>query len=307
MAEETQGSTPQEQATVTQPVTDADLSSAWENAQTAQPQDSQPQEQTTEQQTQTETEPQTQTETETATEAEEPDEPIDHKERSRLGRRLAKMEEHYGKIEQLLERFAQPQQPQQSQPQPLAPTAPVAYGDSYLQQQLDAAKQNGIIPDFVTTPEDHIKIDAFVRQVRGQMEQQYSNAYLQEVANIKTQSAVPDELHAEIVKELTGATPFNVKHYDDPLIDSRINYANAKAAVLERRLTAASTKFKGQHSALPTGVTTSDRVQSAAVPKIPKFTEAEADFIKRTNMSEASIERAFKEELPFHLRGMRQG
>lgn len=305
MADEqgTQTGTPQEPATVTQPVTDAALSSAFDAAQT----DSQTQTQVTDQTTtqQEDTTGQQQTDP-NATTTDDPEEPADNAERSRLGRRMKTLEDTLSEIKGLLKSGPQTAQPQAQQPAATQPEANMTFDDSYIQRQIDAAVEQGIIPATIMSPTDQWKVNQFVGNVQAHMNRQYATNYVNTLQSAELKGATPDDVHNEVVAELNRLeSPFNLRRYDNPLVDARMNYLEAKAAILEKKMatTTPGNVFKGQKPGGPaTGTNVTTRTATVAETPI-QLDEAAQDFIKRTGMSDESVKTALKSDMPLHLRG----
>jgi len=289
---------PATETAVTEQVTDADLGAAWENDQGA----------TGETQIETQGEVATEETQEvegTAGDIEGqeddgiPDEPADNRERSRLGRRMKSLEDTLSNISSKLDTIGKPATEEQGF---VAPVQTV-YGDDYLAQQIQSAKEQGIIPDIITTPEDIIRTNNFVNSVNQHMQQRYAQGYLGETSRLQTAGKVTDTLHDEIMAELKSTTsPFNTQHTGNPTIDARINYAEAKAAILAKQVATPKTVFKGKGAETATGVTASTRTDSK-VDDMPTLDEKANEFIRLTGMKPESVKAALKEPMPFHLRG----
>ncbi len=303
MADQIETTTPAATEAVTdKPVTDADLASAWESDQGAEKVEATPEVKPAETVKEVKEEATEELPVETSEETEDeegdlPDEPADNRERSRLGRRMKTLEETLNLINSKLDGIAKPAEPT------VAPER-VVYGDEYLAQQITEAKEAGIIPDVITTPEDIIATNTFVNRVNQTMQLKYAQGYLGEVKRLQTAGKVPDKLHSEIMAELQSATsPFNQRHVDNPVVDARINYAEAKAFILEKKAAVPKTVFKGkQTDTPPTGVTESTRTD-VINDEMPALDEKANEFIRLTGMSPESVKAALKEPMPFHLRG----
>lgn len=272
---------PQEQATVAAAaVTDADLSSAWNQAQATETatEETQPTEQVQEE---------TQAVEQTATEAEIPEEPADNAERSKLGRRLKGVEETINKIASFIEQQAQERQLQQFATPPVQQPTP--------QEE---------IPEYITTPAELEKYLAYRDGQKQRAETAYQGNYLK---NCQAMSRLDPDLSQDIFNEMVAN--FNTKHTGNAVVDSQLNWAQAKSSVLAKKLAAKanpepSERFQGTKTALPTGVSATTRTQP---PKqtLPKLDEAALEFIKSTGMSDESVRAALSGEMPINLRGRR--
>lgn len=297
MADETQETTPQETATVTEKVTDEALASAWDATTT-----------------ETETKPEIKEETEEVQEPEQvakeesqpetPEPPDDHQERSRLGRRLKSVEE---KIDSFLARLEQ-QPPAAATAETARIPENVTYDDNYIQAQIEAAVENGTIPGTIMTPQDQWKVNQFVTGLQQYIGSQYATKYLNTLKTPSLRGDTPDDIHVEVVEELQKVdSPFNRRQYDNPVMDAKINYLEAKSAILQKRLLKGepTTVFKGKPPGTPpTGTRVNTRTDTAA-DDIPELDANSQDFIKRSGMSMDSVKAALKEPLPLHLRGIR--
>ncbi|MFA5340602.1 MAG: hypothetical protein WC332_02380 [Clostridia bacterium] len=297
MADEkvTAESTPQEKETVTN-VTDEALSSAYDATQTEQTE-------VTEQTETTETE-ETQEETQEQKTQEEiiPDEPADNAERSRLGRRMKSIEEQN---KQLLEEIKSLRGEKPLKQETAVPEN-VTYNDSFIQSQLDIAVEKGIIPSTIITPQDQVKVNNFINKLQSDIGNQYANKYLGTLNSPSLKGQTPDDIHAEVVAELQKyESPFNQRRYDNPLLDAKMNYLEAKESILMKRLSSGKpeNKFKGKPKDSPaTGTSISTRTLATATD-LPELDAYSKDFIAKTGMSEESVRAALKEPMPIHLRG----
>jgi len=299
MAEGSENTMPAGNEAVTAQVTDAELSAAWGNNQEATGE--------TQIETQGEVAPEGTQGVDGTTEGEEgleddgiPDEPADNRERSRLGRRMKSLEDTLFNISSKLDTIGKPATEETAV---VAPVHSAVYGDDYLAQQIQAAKEQGIIPDIITTPEDIIMTNNFVNQVNQSMQHRYVHGYLGETARLQTVGKVADTLHNEIMAELRSSTsPFNTQHTGNPSIDARINYAEAKAAILAKQVATPKTVFKGKGAETATGVTASTRTDTVK-EEIPELDAKALEFVRYTGMKPESVKAALKGETPFHLRG----
>ncbi len=291
----TENNTPQENESVAPTgVTDDQLSSAWDTVNATDGME-------------TETDTQTEDQQEKGQEIDAPntdnqEDTDDHKERSRLGRRMKSLEDSIG---QILERLSQPQQPA---PVQNTATQPVDYSDNYVIQRIAEAKERGIIPEIITTPEDQWATNRYLAQIEQErtatLNNAYSQGYIRQLESNK--GKVDESLHAEIIAELyKDNSPFNVRHSDNPVADARINYAEAKAYILEQKATGnGKNVFKGKQTNLATGVTATTR-QKIQADELPPLDETAKEFVRMTGMSEESVRSALKGDLPIHLRGIR--
>lgn len=310
MADETQGTqmaqpTQTQESVTNQTVTNDALSAAWDASNTGNQAITEPQTTGGEppaNQTQTDTEGhQEANQTLTDNQAEPPD---DHQERSRLGRRLKTVEE---KIDAFLSRIEQanPQTPP-AQAHPVPDN--VTFDDSFIQRELDAAVERGEIPATIITATDQWKVNRFVEGLNRYIGDQYAVKYLNTLKTPTLKGDTPDDVHAEVVEELQKVdSPFNLNRFNNPMVDARMNYLEAKSAILQKRLSkgqATPNVFKGKPvNSPPTGTSVSTKTDTAPVGDLPSLDEASLDFIKRTGMKPEAVNAALKSEMPYHLRG----
>jgi len=143
---------------------------------------------------------------------------LDQRERSRLGRRLKRVEEGLGKLdrlEQILQRM------EYSAPRKDDKTSSSEYE----------------IPEVITTGEDVLKTIRIDREQARKAAEDYQSKYIKHIHSLESDD---DPISEEVVKELfTFTSPFNMRRGDDdnpstwnPTADAEINYYKAKAAIL---------------------------------------------------------------------------
>lgn len=288
MADE-EKTTPQEKESVQ--VTDTDLSSEWDKAQTGETEVTE----TKPEQTPEETEEPEQTEQETKTEI--PEEPVDNAERSKLGRRLKSTEDA---LKQVLDEIKSLKTPVQ------APVTEVSYDDKFVESQVAAAVQRGEIPETIITPQDQIKVNNFYKGLQDYMSNQYASKYLGMLKTPSLKGDTPDEIHAEVVAELQRVeSPFNLNRFNNPTLDAQMNYKEALNSILMKRISEGkpTNVFKGKaKDTPPTGTSVTTRT-SAVKNELPSLDESSMDFIKRTGMTVESVKSALGSDLPLHLKG----
>jgi len=244
-------------------------------------------------------------------EANPPDEKAQRRERRDLGRKVKDLTE---KFDALLEKLSAAPQSTQS-PAPAEHTQPphmVDYGDAYLTQRIDEAIAQGIIPEIPTTAHEIAITNRFLAKVEqdrtAQQEIQYAKGYLGYAESVK--SSVDPELHAEILDAITkDGSPFNVTHSNgtNPVLDARINYAEARLHILEQKLSKTKgNPFKGKPSAVPTGVSTTS-TEASQDDVLAQLDDRSREFARRSGMSDKSIRDALSTPLPLHLTGLRAG
>ena len=143
------------------------------------------------------------------------DEPTDHKERTKLGRKVAELEGNIGKLlEQnrlLIERLVTPP--------PQAP--PVQQGVE--QEYVDLSTPEGL-RHFMAQERERERLAQYNDKT------QYAVGYASQVKEWTAKATEAEDADAvEINKLLTGETPFNVRHTSDPAGDFAMNLARAEA------------------------------------------------------------------------------
>jgi hypothetical protein len=89
----------------------------------------------------------------------------------------------------------------------------------------------------------------------------------------------------------------------NPYSDSQINYNKAKASVFARKLQSQPGK-KVTLGEKPSGVTTGTRQREEATD-VPALDEYAQDFVRKLNIPQDDIKRAFSKELPWYMTGGR--
>lgn len=192
----------------------------------------------------------------------ETDDSLDHKERSRLGRRLSKYEQEIEGLKATISQLGQNLQ----QRTPFQPGA--------INQVSDKPPV-----DYITTPEDLEAYESWKVKRMEQQRNQYAQHYIH---NIKNMSFVNPDLHSEIETELlTNVDDYpTYSKYRDPVSDARTNYMAAENKILKRRLvgTVPRPNIKGGTNA-PTGVSATSRMNNIPKPA-PKLDEYAEKFLR---------------------------
>lgn len=195
-------------------------------------------------------------------------EALEHKERSNLGRRFTKAEQEINELKSQLARMSErlmTTNAPSAMNQPVEETPPV---------------------DYITTPEDLEKYEAWKANKLERQRNQYANAY---VHSIKTMSYMNPELHTDIENELltnVNDYPTYSKHLD-PASDARANYLKAENKILKQKLTGNQVpppNVKGGANA-PTGLSGTSRVNTPTKPVV-KLDEFSSKFLKSLGESE---------------------
>lgn len=164
----------------------------------------------------------------------------DHKERSGLGRKMAKYEQELNSMRQTI---------------------------SQLTSVLSARQNNAIsqvddVPpvEYITTPEDLEKYEAWKADKQERQRNTYANNY---VHSIKMMSYVNPDMHDAIENELlTNVNEYpTYSKYVDPVSDAKQNYLKAENKLLKQQLAGGQPivpNVRGGNNA-PTGVTSVGR------------------------------------------------
>lgn len=245
----------QSQTVTDTPVTDADLDSALEGS--GQPE--------------TIVEPQA---------GVKPIEEEDHSEKSRLGRKVKRMEEQFSSV---LERF-----------------------DDFMSQRGSIPPQPSPpadeLPEFIQTPEDVERVVS-ARERKIEIAQQvYSGNYIKQLRGLGN---VNTEIHDDILNEMSVNPNFNARHTGNPIVDARLNYAEAKASVLAKKTagTRPNIPIGGGSPTAPTGISATSRNAVTPTSELPELSEASKEFIRRTGMSEEDVKAALTGNAPLSIMG----
>jgi hypothetical protein len=212
-----------------------------------------------------------------------PVETEDNAERSRLGRRLANMERQHQQEMQdvkmmlsqqtqamtvLMQRLQTPQAPPEPEDDYIPTTR--AEFNRYLAQQMQQQVQ---------------------QQTEGQRQaqQRYEQGYMNTLRAF-SQVEEDDAVYHEVISEVTRKdSPFNIKHSDNPMADARINYVEAKLALISKQLksvkvVAKENPIKGKTPTVPlgSGSATNSRatVKDAVLPKLSADALGVASYFK---------------------------
>lgn len=251
-----------EQGTATEKVADDDLSAAWDQAQVAEEKKETKEPEAAETSEEKEVPPVEEPATEHPTEDVEVK---DHKESSKLGRKVKGLEEQLRQMRALLEEKSK------------------AHETSSLE-----------MPEVVSTPEDVEQVLQAREQKSQKVRVEYERNYLKQVDSLKSVTE-DDELHEEIVNELVSNKQFNVLHdINNPFADARVNYAEAKAFVLQKKLSGPTAKVphretSGKPPVQPAASTTRTPSRPVVMPKLDEETQNYVNYLRKQGMSEDDI------------------
>lgn len=249
----------EEKETATEEVADEDLSKAWDQGVGEKTEEvKEPEEKKEEEKPETETPP----EEKPASES-EPEEVLDHKESSRLGRKVKGIE---GTLQQILARLEQPQTKKEPEVE---------------------------VPDVITTPEDVEKVLQARESKTYQAKVQYEQNYLKQIDLLKAAKGNED-LHDEIVTEMMQ-NHNNMYDIRNPSADARVNYAEAKAAVLAKKIANPSPKVAERKNVSekspvqPAASATRTAPKTFALPKLDDEAQSYVDYLRKKGMTDEDI------------------
>lgn len=190
----------------------------------------------------------------------------EHSERSRLGRQVKKLKEQ---VDMLLSATQREREPAPSFTPPPAED----------------------MPEFISTPEDVEKV-LIAREKRSiHMRNAYTNAYVKQLERL---GEVNNELHEEVLKEMSENPNFNSMETKNPYIDARINYAEAKAAILAKKsaLPVHNVSSDRAGSFVPSGVSVTNRNQVIKTGDTIKLTPEAEEFRREMGMTDEEVRAA---------------
>lgn len=147
---------------------------------------------------------------------------------------------------------------------------------------------NDELPEIISTPDDVVKVNRFMKKKEQEDQEVYTKNYLN---NFKSLGSRDSELYPEIYDEMIKN--FNVRYSDNPQNDARVNYAEAKAAILSQKYAPTKPNVRGKKGEIPTdlGIESRETVTSSESVHLDDMA---MDFAKSTGMKEESIREALK-------------
>ena len=217
------------------------------------------------------------------------EEPDDHKDRTKLGRKVAKLEDNIGRLlEQnamLIERLSAPQAPPQVDP------------EQESEEYIDLSTPEGL--DQFLAKRERDRMTAAERD-----KAQYGGGYAGAVREWNTQATDSEDADApEIHKLLTGDTPFNVRRSHDPKADFQYNLSKAEAHYYKQKAKtpAPARKPPLQNSAprAPLAVGGESKVDAGGGNSKPlKISEAAMEFAKAQGWSNEEVAKTLSAPVP---------
>lgn len=225
---------------------------------------------------QTITEPQTE---EPTGEQEAVEEPVDHSERSRLGRRVARMEENLSSFMSRVDAFLAERAAQQSTGQ-----KPAAVEIPDLGEDLD---------EIVTTKREVLELVSKTKQVETKREQQWTGTYAQSLTKLGVDYKLNPDQISEMAHMIASS---DQRTHQDPEVAARLNFQNAYISLLQKKTTAPAPKIpvNGQPPISATGIATSQKTETSAPETVSL--DAEAERVRKAfGISEDTVKRVVKQ------------
>jgi hypothetical protein len=185
----------------------------------------------------------------------------EHKERSKLGRKMATVEQELSSMRQTIQQLSSMLQSRQT-------------------NALNTAADDAPPVEYITTPEDLEKYEAWKEAKMERQRSVYANNYIH---TIKTLSYINPELHDDIVQELlTNVAEYpTYSRHANPADDAKRNYVIAENKLLKQRLAGDRPivpNVRGDNSA-PTGLSNTSRSNTPPKPTV-QLDEYSSKFLK---------------------------
>lgn len=216
--------------------------------------------------------------------------PEEHSERSKLGRKVADLNDKFDRVLSALE-----QQNQRREPQP-----PVAAPPS-LSRRPDPQDE---LPDIIATPEDVVRVLEARERKRNTNQQAYEQDYIWQ---LEQERSMNDDIHEQVLNEMFTNAEFNRKRTGHPIADAQYNYALALKATLRKESSKQrmSPNLK-QESTEGIGVST-HVVAEKRTPNLPRLSPEAEHFLRKTGRSAEWASKALGEDLPISISGKVRG
>lgn len=200
----------------------------------------------------------------------------EHKERSRLGRRVSAIEEEVDyrnrRIDGMLEKM-----------------------EGFLSSTSKTSNYESEVNDMPLTKKDFDRLTYEREKRRREDRTRYESNYLQHIKRLG-QSEDPD-LHDEIYGEMMKN--FNVRHSSDPVADAERNYYRATRAVLKKASPKKEVPLKGEKAkGAGVGGDTVMKEKEAALPELDEYAK---EYVKSRGLSEEKVRKALKAGTPFGI------
>lgn len=219
--------------------------------------------------------------------------PEEHAERSKLGRKVADLNEKFDRILTLLEGN------QRQREAPPAPPLP----PSVMQRQ---GNKEDDLPDIVATPDDVVKVLEKREKERTRIQKMYEQDY---VWQVEQERGTNPDIHEQVVQEMLSNPDFNRRHTGHPIVDAQKNYALALKAVI-RKEAAKGRAVDGpnlKHDDAGAVGVSSQQTQGKSKVAPQKLSPEAEYYLRKTGRSDEWAAKALGSDLPItisgHLRG----
>ncbi len=157
------------------------------------------------------------------------------------------------------------------------------------------------LPEIISTPDDVDRvIDARERR-KSESQQKYEQSYIKTARAFAKDNA---EIHEDVWKEMMAN--HNVIRTGNPEVDAELNYLRAKTVVVGSRVGFKQVKanVRSEVSDVPTSISTESRETSPPPPTITLDPDAK-EFLRRIGKGEDWAAEALKGDTPIHLSSRR--
>jgi hypothetical protein len=230
---------------------------------------------------------------------EETPEQIEHRESSRLGRKVKSLEDKIAELQAKLD-SAKPAEPEHKPfVRPVIPEQKegnLPPYNAYLEAKIRDGVEKGIIPEFPTDAVEQARIQNYVANVYSQYNAESTRAYEAGYINAAREliTAEKDEdLLSRVIQMVDAGGKYCKKHPGStPQADARLNWAMARADVLAERLAEANAKpranVSNQSPVAPTGISVGTRQEAPKDQEIALDPVAK-EYAKRMGLSDDFI------------------
>ena len=192
----------------------------------------------------------------------EPVDDLDHKEKSKLGRKLKGMEDRYNLLLEEVER---------------------------LKSQGAKTSDEIEVPSVISSPDDIDKYLQAKSQKEHREKREYEGSYMKQINALKEMN---DDLHEDIFAEMMAN--FNVRHSSNAFADARINYAEAKASILSKKFSSGEKlvpkrETSGKPPVTPAAGSSRAASKVASLPKLDDDAQNFVSYLRAKGMSDDDI------------------
>lgn len=213
---------------------------------------------------------------------------VRHSEESRLGRRLSYIEKKFEDISNKIltkDDLESLRQPSTALEDDIEDITNVHELDRFVSKKLDSEFER--------------KLEARERRIqeqRAQEKQKYQDDYLASMKQF-LDDVGDEETARKIYKEMLYNPDFNVRHSNNPIMDSSRNFQRAYRHISSNK----QTTFKNRAPEVPNGVTPSSSAPSTTTKKLPRMEKDALEFMRSTGMTEEEVIEALEGEMPINL------